>query len=225
MRLRHHRPSPAHRGAGALSQTDSELSSAEALLGAGHPLVAVLRQFEPAYEQLIAVTAAQAAGVVFLLGHHEFGVSLALAAAVLQLALGCWLALLRMSRREACLELIVEGHRGLRLACFEQERRRLIDPRKARQLARSIEEVVRTAGHPVPRAARARPLFDVRVIRPVAPELRQIAALLRGDRPSLQGVAAVERLLTGPSTPFYGSEVEPLRHELRRVRYLLSVNR
>ena len=85
--------------------------------------------------------------------------------------------------------------------------------------------MVRTAGHPVPRAASARPLFDGRVVRPVAPELRQIGALLRGDRPSLQGVAAVERLLTGPDTPLYGSEVTPLRQELRRVRYLLSVNR
>lgn len=225
MRLRLHRPSPAHRGAGALSQPDSQRSCAEALLGAGHPLVAVLRQFETTYEQLIAVSAAQAAGVVFLLGHHEFGLSLALAALVLQLALGCRLALLRMSRREGCLELTVEGHRGLRLACFEQERRRLLDPRKARQLARSIEEVVRTADHSVPRAARARPLFDGRVVRPVAPELRQIGAPLRGDRPSLQGVAAVEQLLTGPHTPLYGSEVTPLRQELRRVRYLLSVNR
>jgi hypothetical protein len=68
-------------------------------------------------------------------------------------------------------------------------------------------------------------VFDARVVRPVALERRQIAALLEHDRPSLQGVAAIEQLLAGPDTPLYGSEVEPLLQELRRVSYLLGVNR
>ena len=85
--------------------------------------------------------------------------------------------------------------------------------------------MVRTATGPGPRAPTVRPLFDVRVIRSVAPELRPIAALLRDDHPPLQGVAAVERLLTSPFTSLYGAEVEPLRVELRRARYLLSVDR
>jgi type IV secretory pathway VirB2 component (pilin) len=225
MRLRLHRPSPAHRGAGTLFPADSERSSAETLLGASHPLVTLLRELETVYTQLVAVSAVQATGLVFLLGNHTFGLALALAAIVVQLALVFRAALLRVSRREVCLQLIVEGYRGLRLACVERECRRLRDPRTAKQLARSIAEMIRTATGPVPRAAAARPLFDVRVIRSVAPELRQVAALLQDDCPPLPGVAAVERLVTGPSTPLYGAEVEPLRLELRRARYLLSVNR
>jgi hypothetical protein len=57
----------------------------------------------------------------------------------------------------------------------------------------------------------------------VAPELRQIASLLRRDDPCVRGVAAVELLVTSPATPLYGREVEPLRQELGRARYLLSL--
>jgi hypothetical protein len=65
------------------------------------------------------------------------------------------------------------------------------------------------------------PLADRRLIRAVAPDLREAASLLRGD-PAVHGVALVEWLLTSPATPLYGSEVEPLRAELRRARYLIS---
>jgi hypothetical protein len=225
MRLHFHQPNAAHRRARALAQgRGSERASAEALLGAGHPLVALLRRSDTALEQVVAVTAVQAAAVVFAFGDYGFGLWLAAAAVVVQVVVGCRLALLRMSRRELCVDLFVEGT-ALRLPCIERERRRLMDPRKAVQLAQSIEEIVGTAARPIARAAAARPLFDVRVIRPVVPELREIAALLRGGCRSLQGVAVVERLLTGAATPLYGREVEPLRKELRRARYLLSVMR
>jgi hypothetical protein len=188
-------------------------------------LVTVLGRCETAFEQVVAVTAVQASGTVFLLGNHEFGLSLVLGGVVVQFALGCRLAALRLSRRELCVELIVEGRQECPLACVRRECRRLREPRMARQLARSIDEVVQAATRPIPRAAAARPLFDVRTIRPVTPELRQIVSLLRDAHPPLQGVAAVERLLTSPATPLYGSKVEPLRQELCRARYLLSLNR
>lgn len=224
MRLHFHQPNAAHRAARALAQGGSERASAEALLGANHPLVALLRRFDTAFEQVVAVTAVQAVVLVFAFGNYGFGLWLAAAAVAVQIALGCRLALLRVSRREVCVDLFVGGT-GLRLPYVERARRRLLDPRQAGQLARSIEEIVATAARPIPRAAAARPLFDVRVIRPVVPELREIAAPLRGGCPSLQGVAVVDRLMTGAATPLYGREVEPLRHELRRARYLLSVNR
>jgi hypothetical protein len=223
MRLPFHRPSATPQSAAEhASDLGNERSVAEAALGTGHPLVALLHQFDTAFEQAVSVTAVQAAGIVLFVGNHGVGLSLMLAAAAVQLGLGCRLAVLRVSRRELCLELILEGRRGLRLACLERECHRLLDPRRARQLARSIEEIVETAAHPIPRVAASRPLFEVRVVRPVMPELRQIASLLRGDCPSLQGVAAVERLLTSAVTPLYGSDVSPLRQELRRARYLLA---
>ena len=41
-------------------------------------------------------------------------------------------------------------------------------------------------------------------------------------RKEIGGVALVEWLLTSAATPLYGSEVEPLRQELRRAVYLLA---
>jgi len=66
-----------------------------------------------------------------------------------------------------------------------------------------------------------RPLPDSRLIRAAAPELRQVALLLR-DSPDVRGVALVEWLLSSPATPLYGFKLEPLRQELWRARYLLA---
>jgi hypothetical protein len=74
-----------------------------------------------------------------------------------------------------------------------------------------------------PRPGAPRPLCDVRVIRAVAPELSQIASLLRGARRPFRGVALVAWRLTSSETPLYGPSIEPLRQELGRARYLLTV--
>jgi hypothetical protein len=192
-------------------------------LGAGHPLVGLLRQSDTVYEQMVSVTALQAAGLVFLSGDLKFGLALALAAAAVQLGLGCRLAALRARRRELCLELIVAGRQALHLACIDRQRRRLLDPRTRERLATSIDEIVNSASRTLPRHPAARPIFYVRVIPEVAPELCQVALLLRSDAPCVRGVAAVEWLLTSPASPLYGVDVEPLRQELGRVRYLLCL--
>jgi hypothetical protein len=51
-------------------------------LGAGHPLVQLLSRSETACQQLVTVTAAEAAGVVWYVGYWSFGLSLAIGAAV-----------------------------------------------------------------------------------------------------------------------------------------------
>lgn len=172
---------------------------------------------------MVSVTAVQAAGLVFLAGNLRFGLALAIAALFVQVGLGCRLAALRAARRELCLELIVGGRQGLPLACIERERRRLLDPRTWERLATSIDGMLEIAARQLPVHPAVRPIFYVRVIRQVAPELRPIASLLRGDAPCVRGVAAVEWLLTSPASPLYGVDVEPLRQELGRVRYLLRL--
>ena len=223
MRSPRHPPSAAHHRARDAGQARDERTLAETLLGAGHPLVGLLRQSDTAFEQLVSVTAVQAAGVVFLSGNLRFGLSLAIAGVVVQVGLGCRLAALRACRRELCLELIVGGSQGLPLSCIDRERRRLLDPRTWEQFATSIDEMLEIAARPLPVHPAARPIFCVRVVRRVAPELRQIASLLRGDAPGVRGVAAVEWLLTSSATPLYGVQVEPLRQELGRARYLLGL--
>jgi hypothetical protein len=188
-------------------------------MGAGHPLVVLLRRSEVAFQQLVWVTAVEAAGFVHFAGGWAFGLSLAIAAVVVQVGLGCRLAVLSAARRDVCLELIVEGHGALPLACIEHLRRCLLERRMREGLARSIDEMVATAAHPRPGAPP--PLAASRVIRATAPELAEVAKLLRAD-PAARGVALVEALLTSAATPLYGSEVEPLRQELRRALYLLS---
>jgi hypothetical protein len=194
---------------------------AEASLGAGHPLVVVLGRVEGVFEQMVLVTGVQAAGVLMFSG--RFRLSWLIAAAVVQLALLSVLAALRLRRGELCLELIVAGRASLPLACLGRVRGRLLDPHTWEQLAESLDEVVELAALRRPRPGAPRPLCDVRVIRAVAPDLSQIASLLRGAQPSVRGVALVDWLLTSAATPLYGASAEPLRQELGRARYLLTV--
>jgi hypothetical protein len=216
-------PPPASRRLTATEQASSDRSMAESLLGGAHPLVGVLRQSDVALHQLVSATAVQAAGVVWLTGNVSFGRSLAIAGLVVQVGLGCRVAALRARRRELCRELIVAGRQGLPLAYIDRERRRLLDPRTLGRLATSVDEIVEIAVRPLPRHPAVRPIFYVSVIRQVAPELRQIASLLRGSGPCAPGVATVEWLLTSPASPLYGVEVEPLRQELGRARCLLGL--
>jgi len=183
----------------------------------------VLRRYDRTREELVAVTAAQAAGAVFLNGGMRFGMSLVVAGLVVQVALCLRLAECRARRRELCLQVIVGGRERLPLACIERQRRRLLDPRTSRGLARSIEEMLRVAADPTRIPVRTRPLFSVTVIRAVAPQLRQVTTLLRGEGARVRGVAAVEWLLTSPTSPLYGFRAELLRQELGRARYLLSL--
>jgi len=190
-------------------------------LGAEHPLVRSLSRSETACQQLVTVTGAGAAGVVWFVGGWSFGLALAIGAAVAQAVFACRIAVLRRGRRDLCLDLVVRGGERLPLACVERLRRDLLDRRALGRLARSIDELVRAAGQSGSRSQLIHPFADRRVIRAVAPDLREVASLLRGD-PAVQGVALVEWLLTSPATPLYGSELEPLREELRRARYLMT---
>jgi hypothetical protein len=219
MRLHPHRPVAPPRA--TVHEHEGEWSLAEQCLGRSHPLVTSLGRSEIVRRQLLTVTAVQAAGLIWFLGGWSFGLSLAIGAGVAQAALACRLALLRTSRRGLCLEMIAHGGEWLPLVCVERVCRSLMDTRALERLAGSIDELVLAAGCPGVPALLSQPLADRRVIRSVAPELRQVAALLRSG-PAVQGVALVEWLLTSPATPLYGREVEPLRQELRRARYLLT---
>jgi hypothetical protein len=218
MRLHIHRPAAPHRTPAA--ERAAERSVAELHLGSDHPLVRSLSKSEIAYRQLVTVTAVQVAGVVWFLGDWPSGLSLAIGAGVAQATLGSRAAALGWFRRDLCREVIADGGAALPLPCIERTCRRLLDPRALERLASSVDELVLSARCPGAPPLLSYPLADGRVIRAVTSELRQVAALLRGV-PAVRGVALVEWLLTSPATPLYGTDVELLRQELGRARYLL----
>jgi hypothetical protein len=133
----------------------------------------------------------------------------------------CRIALLRHGRRKACLALIIQRGERLPLPCVERRRRSLLKRKALEGLASSIDDLVRAATQTGSRSALTQPLADRRVIRAVSADLCEVAALLRGD-PAVQGVAVVEWLLTSPATPLHASEVEPLREQPGRARYLVT---
>jgi hypothetical protein len=220
MRFHLHLPLSPRHGFGRGARRRDDLSTAEALLGGG-PLARLLRDRHTGLQQLISVTLVQAAGLGIHSAGNKFGVALAGAGGAVQLVLTCRLTALGMALRQLCVEAIGEGRAGLPLACVQREARRLAEPRTARQLAGSLEHVTDIAGRP-PASPAAGTLVTPRVVRELSPELRQVVALLRSEEVPVRGVAAVELLLTGPTTPLYGGRVEPLREELGRARYLLS---
>jgi hypothetical protein len=194
---------------------------AETWLGADHPLIDAFDRFEIAWRQLVAVTAVQGGAVFLLFGGWRIGVSIMLAAGVVQVVLCCRVGALRAAKRDRCRELIIAGAGDLPLPSVRGLSRRLLDRGTQERLARSIDGVVRAAVRPRGFLGEPRPLPDSRVIRAVAPELGQVASLLR-ESPDVRGVALVEWLLSSPATPLYGFELEPLRRELWRARYLLA---
>jgi hypothetical protein len=173
MRSRFRPTLEAHHDANSVGRDAGERSIAELCLGAGHPLVGVLREAETVFAQLVSVTAVQAAGVAFLFGNLRFGLSLTIAGVVVQLGLVCRLAALRARRREVCLELIVAGRQMLPLACVAREWRRVLNPRTVERLAGSVDEILKVAAQRPPLHPAARPIIYIGVVRRVAPELRQ----------------------------------------------------
>ena len=185
--MRPHFPSPPtlHRSAAG---TESERSLAEAWLGAEHPLIDALDRCDIACCQLVSVTAVQGGALFLLVGGWRIGLSIMLAAGVVQVALCCRVWALRAARRDLCRELIIAGGGDVPLPSVKDLPRRLLDTGTQERLARSIDGVVRAAVRPRVFPGEPRPLPDARVIRAAAPELRQVASLLRHS-PDVRGVA------------------------------------
>ena len=204
-------------GGGAAEQIDA----AAAILGGAHPLVGLLGAMRTAFDQALAVAATQAAGVGLLLTHHPWGLELLVAGTVIQLGLGLRMLTLTETRHDVCRDLIIEGRAIGRLEVLDREWRRLAMPRHRETLARSLENLAATACRPLSLVPGSRPYFNVRVVRPVANELRDVAGLLRRDHASVPGVALAERLLTFPGSPLWTGDGQALAEELARTRYLL----
>ena len=195
--------------------------SADALLGADHPLPRVLERRRAVLEQSLVVAVVLTASIVALADGLPVALAFVVAAAIVQSVLVCSVVMLSCSRRAHVLDLIVEGRADLPLHDLTRERRRLLDRGHQRQLAGWFDGIRREAEEPV-RAARARPIFSVRVVVAVGPDLATLAAQLRSEDANLRGVAAAERLLIDGTSSLYGQDENVLSEELHRIRYLLE---
>jgi hypothetical protein len=196
--------------------------SAEALLGAGHPLVAVLYAYGETVAGIVAVAAVQLGALALWWVNASYARALAIGAGVVQLALGLRWASLRAQRRDQCLELVIAGREHLPLTVVARERQRLDGPRCHAQLATSLEQLAAMSVQRRRWGERQHPICSRRVLAAVEPQLRDIAARLRDGGVDVRGVALLDRLVTSGASPLYGREARPLREELARGRYWLA---
>lgn len=225
MRPNLHSPFGAHHGWVSPGRRGADGSVAAVMLGADHPLVAVLHAKQRADEGLVAVACVQLVDVVLLFSGVPFALPLALASALVQTAVAMRLAAIGAHRRDVCRALIIEGRERLPLAAVEREVRRFGARRRGARIARSIEELADLGDRRRAQAGPGPPVWDVRVLEAVAPQLHEIAGLLKADAPAIRGVALVDWLISDGQSPLYGRWVDPLREELGRARYLLLAQR
>jgi hypothetical protein len=171
--------------------------------------------------QALGVATLLSSGVVAVLDSVPAARALVVAAAVIESILACRAPMLTWRKRERALDVITEGRGDLAIDAVKRQRARLLEPCRRQRLAASLHAVRHEAERPIARSARTRPIFNVRVIRAVAPELTTVAELLRDESARLRGIAMSQRLILDGASLLYGTDVELLRQELRRIRYHL----
>jgi hypothetical protein len=189
----------------------------EALLGHEHPLVRADERMRTLRRQLVAVAALLAGSGILLLVDLGDTRGLLLAAGVVLAWLGISLLTASASLHDRALDLIAEGRDALPLDAVRRQRERLLDPRHARALARSLDHIRSESRPGAHRRTFGPPLYVPSVIRQLDAELARIVALLRSPAPSVVAVARAERLLGGERSPLYGEDPRRLGEELRRI--------
>jgi hypothetical protein len=202
----------------------SSVAKATALLGPDHQLVRVADLSAVLRRQLIVAALALGAGGVALPFDSNDATAVTAAAAAVELVLISTAAVLAAKQRSLIRDLLLSGQGHLPLRGLDRERERLTRPRTRARLARSLDDLVRTADR-WPQINRSyRPVFDVNVVRAAAPLLTEIAKLLR-SRPTPQQTLQIERLLTSGTSPLYGRDLHELLRELEHLKRQLKRDR
>jgi hypothetical protein len=183
----------------------TESAAAGARLGRDHPLARALEASQTAMEQVVVLVVVDAFAAGLLSRGASFGGPLLFIAVVVQLVILARLALMRASVQEECRELIIERGPHLDLPSVDRERRRLANPSTRDELARAAERMA----------------DRLAATTAIAPELREIATLLRADTADVVGVALAERLINSAGSPLYGDDEHRLPGELIKIRHRL----
>lgn len=193
--------------------------SAATVLGRTHPLARRIDAAGCVGRQWWTCAAVLAVAVIARFDGDAWAVAVAVGASMVLLTLTVVMLALRQRARDEAIHLIAEGHEALPIAVVQRQRERLLSQRAREGLARSLETMLQHALRPPRIMTRgARPLFSVRVIASVAPDLRAVISVLQTGSASARGVALTERLITHANSPLYAREAIVLRDELHRIR-------
>ena len=189
------------------------------VLDADHPLSRADARLTVAGERCLVLSVVLVVGVVALVDELSIGVCLTVAAAIVLAAQLGQVGVLSGTRNRRAVELIAQGRGDVPIEAVERVRRHLLHPGHRARLARTLDEIRGEIERPP--SCRVRPLYRVRVLRPVVSEIAEVAALVRGEGGE-RGVARTELLITDGRSPLYGDGEELLRQELARIRFLLA---
>jgi hypothetical protein len=167
--------------------------------------------------QWVDVAAVLIGGAIAQLEGHAWALSLTCAAATVLAVLSVLLCAHRQRERDCAIALILNGRERIAIGAVQRERRRLRSERNRCALAHSLERILRQARER--RLLRFTPVpFDAVVVATVTDELLDLIRRLKTSGVSAREVALAERLVERALSPLYGSDVDALREELRRLR-------
>lgn len=210
------------RTATSLHLSGDEEQAVRSAYGAEHPLARAIARQRTVALQLVATLIAVGLGVGGVLqGAADARLVLGIAGAV-GLLLVLYAVSMRTSVRVRADQLIAEGREDDGVPVLVQERRRLASPALRERLAGSLERGLRDAERLLEIHPSYRLPYELRYLRFVAPDVREVAALLRSDSAQIRGVAATAAFVNDDSSPLFAGDVEQLRRELRRLRDLLA---
>jgi hypothetical protein len=205
--------------------TAADKHAAESVLGRDHRLTrAVSYQHTLALQSAVAGLAVLAGGAGLAL---DLGVAtlIVVAGAVVAVFFVLAWAVTRHVTRERAQDLIAAGDDSVVVSVLARERQRLSSRKERERLANSLEGLHRDALRWHEILPRFRPPHGVVQLRHAGPELEGLTRALRRDRVRVQGVALTARFLSNAyQSPLYGNELEPLRAELNRIRYLVEAS-
>jgi hypothetical protein len=210
------------RTATSLHLSGDEENAVRSAYGPEHPFARAITRQRTVALQLVATLIAVGFGVAGVVeGTSDARIVLGVAGAV-GVLLVLYAVSMRTSVRVRADELIAEGREDEAVQVLALERRRLASRALRERLARSLERCLLDAERLLEIHPSFRLPYELRYLRFVASDVREVAALLRSDSAQIRGVAATAAFVNGDSSPLFEGDVDRLRRELRRLRKLLA---
>jgi hypothetical protein len=191
---------------------------------ADHPVARALAARALLARHALAAAATLGAAIVGELAGAPRATALLIAAAVAALGFGAALLAVEGTVRSRAVAALAAGEERVVGGISKPLVQRLCGRRVRQKLARSLERAVQDAHGRVALPAHLRPVGALHHLPQARDQIDAVVALLRREAAvGARGVALCQRLVCdGLTSPLYGGQVEPLRHELRRIAFALE---